>query len=328
MSGLFPLQSVFLPQPAGLGTFGLSGAVTAYSPSRWVAVRQRFEQFHINLALTTRQLQDGITKCTGVVACLNRTYYQMNSDTEHGFLVGSWNKDTAIRPPRDVDVCFVLPFTVYERFKYYERNPQSAILQEVKNNLLLTYPNTNISGDGQVIVVNFGSYTVEVVPAFECKTHGHYLICDTHNGGSYKETAPWDEVNQLEAIDCSNARNLRPLVRMLKAWQACCSVPIKSFYLELLASEFIAQSPWRLHDWFFFDWIMRDFFAFLYQRANGVIFVPGTFEIIQVGNAWQSRAESAYYRAVKACTYEYDNRVSDAGNEWQKIFGTDIPRIP
>ena len=103
-------------------------------------------------------------------------------------------------------------------------------------------------------------------------------------------------------------------------------MPIKSFHLELLAAEFLAQSPWRLNGWFYFDWLTRDFFAFLYHRANGTVLVPGTFETMYLGNAWQSRAESAYYRAVKACDYERDNKVAAAGDEWQKIFGTDIPR--
>lgn len=114
---------------------------------------------------------------------------------------------------------------------------------------------------------------------------------------------------------------------MLKAWQVWCSVPIKSFHLELVASEFIAQSPWRLNDWFYFDWITRDFFAYLYNRANGFVVVPGTFEGIALGDAWQSRAESAYHRAVKACAHEYNNHVADAGDEWQRIFGTYIPRV-
>jgi len=114
---------------------------------------------------------------------------------------------------------------------------------------------------------------------------------------------------------------------MLKAWQAWCSVPIKSFHLELVASRFIAQSPWRLNSYFYFDWIIRDFFAFLYHRANDVVLVPGTFEVIALGDAWQSRTETAYWRAVKACEHERENRVTDAGDEWQKIFGIDIPRM-
>lgn len=327
MNGMFSMYSAFTPQPAGLRAWESLNTLATYNQPRWIAVSGRFEQFHRNLELTPLQQLDGYTKRAGVVSCLNRAYYGTNSDTDHSFFIGSWGKNTAIRPPRDVDVYFLLPAAVYHRFHDHIWNRQSALLQEVKNWLALTYPNTDMSGDGQVVAVNFGSYSVEVVPAFELTTQGRYWICDTHNSGTYKETAPWNELSQLETADKANAGNLRPLIRMLKAWQAWCSVPIKSFHLELLATEFIAQSRWRLNSWLYFDWITRDFFAFLYHRANGTVFVPGTFEAISLGNEWQSRAESAYYRAVKACEHEYVNRVADAGDEWQKIFGTNIPLI-
>jgi Second Messenger Oligonucleotide or Dinucleotide Synthetase domain len=294
-------------------------------PLKWVAVRQRFEQFHGNLFLTPRQYLDGTTKRDGVVGCLNRYYYGAASDTEHSFLIGSWGKDTAVRPPRDVDLYFLIPPAVHSRFQGYVWNRQSALLQEVKAILAGTYPDTDMSGDGQVVLVRFESYSVEVVPAF-LLTNGRYWICNTKDGGSYKETNPWAEIGYIEAVDQANNRNLRPLIRMLKAWQAWCSVPVKSFQLELLAADFVGKSPWRLYDFFWFDWITRDFFAYLYYRANSFVAVPGTLETIYLGNDWQSRAESAYYRAVKACDYEERNQVDAAGEEWQKIFGPQIPR--
>lgn len=113
---------------------------------------------------------------------------------------------------------------------------------------------------------------------------------------------------------------------MLKAWQANCSVPIKSFELELLAADFLRQSPWRLNDFFYFDWIIRNFFAYLYHRANTFVMVPGTLERIFLGNEWQSRSATAYNRAVKACEHEETNRVEAAGEEWQKILGLQVPR--
>lgn len=291
----------------------------------WIAVRQRFEQFHRNLALTTLQQVDGLTKRNGVVSCLNRAYYGTYSDTANSFFVGSWGKDTAIRPPRDVDVYFLLPVAVYHRFQSHIWNRQSTLLQEVKNRLAITYHSADMRGDSQVVVVNFGSYSVEVVPAFLLQ-NGHYWICNTHDGGFYKETDPWTEVNYIEGVDKANNHNLRPLIRMLKAWQANCSVPIKSFQLELLAAAFLAQSPWRLKDFFWFDWIARDFFAYLYHQANSFVVVPGTFEPIHLGNEWQSCAATAYYRAERACEHEKINLVADAGEEWQKIFGQQIPR--
>jgi hypothetical protein len=93
-----------------------------------------------------------------------------------------------MRPPRDVDLYFVLPFAVYTRFQAHVWNRQSALLQEVKAALKGTYPDTDISGDGQV-VVRFGTYSVEVVPAI-LLTNNRYWICNTNDGGSYKETDP------------------------------------------------------------------------------------------------------------------------------------------
>ena len=128
-----------------------------------------------------------------------------------------WRK----RPPRDVDLYFLLPPAVYERFQGYVWNQQSALLQEVKDILATTYPDTDMRGDGQVVLVRFGSYSVEVVPAFSLVDR-RYWICDTHNGGSYKTTDPWAEVAHIDAADKATNSNLRPLIRMLKVWQVEC----------------------------------------------------------------------------------------------------------
>lgn len=178
------------PQATLLGGLSSLNPLVPYPVRRWIGVQQRFEQFHRNLRLTPLQVADGHTKRAGVVSCLNRAYYGTNSDTDHSFFVGSWGKDTAIRPPRDVDVYFQLPVAVYNRFQTYAWARQSALLQEVKNTLCATYPTTEMSGDGQVVVITFGSYCVEVVPAFALTTSGHYWICDTHNGGSYRKQPP------------------------------------------------------------------------------------------------------------------------------------------
>ena len=199
-------------------------------------------------------------------------------------------------------------------------------MQEVKGILQQTYPTTtNIRGDGPVVVVGFGSYCVEVVPTFELNNY-RYLVCDTKMGGLYKEAAPWDEIAFIDDADKRNAYNLRPLIRMLKAWQANCLVPIKSFHLELLAIEYLEQSLWRFNGMFWYDWLVRDFFVFMYSRANTIISIPGTGELIWLGDDWKSKAESAYYRAFKACNYEDQSLMYIAGDEWQKIFGTNIPR--
>jgi len=50
---------------------------------QWIAVRQRFNQFHYNLSFTPTQFLDGTRKRNGVVNCLNRRYYDSTSDTDN-----------------------------------------------------------------------------------------------------------------------------------------------------------------------------------------------------------------------------------------------------
>lgn len=74
------------------------------TPLKWISLRQRFTQFHTELQLTWPQQLDAATKGKGFTKCLNRHYYDLASETANHFLIGSWGKDTAIRPPRDVDL--------------------------------------------------------------------------------------------------------------------------------------------------------------------------------------------------------------------------------
>ncbi|WP_354674930.1 SMODS domain-containing nucleotidyltransferase [Cupriavidus alkaliphilus] len=309
---------------------GLSGSAPVSSAGpMWVHVTQRFRAFLGNLELTPAQILDGQTKFQGVVSCLNTAYYGNGSTSANAFSIGSWAKGTHTRPPRDVDLYFLLPLSVYQRFEAYGPgvNKQSALLQEVKSKLVATYPRSSIKGDGPVVIAGFGSYNVEIVPAFVFDAvERSYYVCDTKNGGSYSKTMPWHEVDKINDADARNNSNVRPLVRMLKCWQAYCSVPIKSFHLELLAIEFLDQWGYRLQSLFYYDWLCRDFFGWMIGRANTFLRAPGTYEMLWLGDAWKSRVESAYGRAARASDFERANDMANAGTEWQKIFGFDIPK--
>src|SRR5438309_1531732 len=126
-------------------------------------VGTRFSTLLQNLRLTEGQRTDGQTKHQGVGSCLNNYYYNSSSGTANSGLVGSWGKWTEVRPPRDIDVLFVLPPSVYERYERVQGNKQSQLLQEVKRVLKASYPNTDMRADGQVVLVPFSTYAVEVV---------------------------------------------------------------------------------------------------------------------------------------------------------------------
>lgn len=289
-------------------------------------VAGRFNSLIANLRLTTAQSDDGQTKHTGVRSCLNVHYYGINSGYSNSMLAGSWGKSTAIRPPRDIDVIFVLPPSVYDRFKQRSGNIQSQILQEVKSVLEATYSTTTMRGDGQVVVVPFSSFAIELVPAF-LLDNKQYWICDTHDGGKFKTIDPDAEIDKIKQADSDTNGNARNLIRMLKCWQGYCNVPMKSFCLELLAVDFLATWQYRQSSPTYYDWMMRDFLQYLLGKKWSYVYVPGTYESIALGADWESRAQSAHDRAVKACDYESSDQDELAGTEWQKIFGTDIPIV-
>jgi hypothetical protein len=287
-------------------------------------VSARFNGFLSNIAITQTQLDDGITKHTGVRSCLNSRYWSISSGYSNSMLVGSWGKATRVRPVRDIDVLFVLPYSVYQRFERVSGNKQSQLLQEVKSVLTAKYNSTKMRGDGQVVVVPFASQPIEVLPAFKLD-NGRYWICNTHDGGSYKTIDPDVDIKTIVDSDSASNGNTRHLARMLKKWQENCSVELKSFILELLSVEFISGWEHRGKSMVYYDWMVRDFFKFLVRKSDSYVTVPGTYEFIWLGSVWKSRAESALGRAEKACEYEAATRDFDAYWEWRNIFGDYVP---
>jgi Second Messenger Oligonucleotide or Dinucleotide Synthetase domain len=288
-------------------------------------VSARFTSFLSNLKLTYSQRVDGSTKHKGVRTCLNRHYYNSSSDSDNSLLAGSWGKSTEIRPPRDIDVLFGLPKSVYDQYESRIGNKQSQLLQEVKSVLAATYSTTKMRGDGQVIVVPFESYAVELVPAF-LLTDGKYWICNTPDGGSYKTVDPKAEKSHIKVSNDDTKGNTRDLIRMMKCWQDYCNVPLKSFVIELLVVQFIAGWAHKGKSTVYYDWMVRDFLNYLKGKYSWEsVSVPGILETISLGDSWKSRAETAYSRAAKACEYEAAKKPDEAGSEWQKIFGSLIP---
>jgi hypothetical protein len=288
-------------------------------------VRRRFSQFLENLKITAAQAEDGETKQKRVVALLNQAYWGYRHETANRILIGSWGKRTRVRPPRDVDILFILPVELYWQFAKRAGNRQSQLLQDLRNVLRVSYPATEIQGDRQVVVVPFNTYRIEVAPAFPCRDGG-YLTCDTGGLGSYKRVEPLAEIAALDTTDRQFNGNVRKLTRVLKQWQYHCGVPIKSFHLEAVVKDILSLRSYGASDEFWFDWLVRDALEHLISHANGWFSLPATGETVFLGSAWLSKARTAYQRALKACDYERDNYEWLAGDEWQKLFGTMIPQ--
>lgn len=312
-----------LPRSPGVNALlGLSPA--GNTPTQWRFVTRRFAQFIDNLAITDTQLQDGTAKQAGVRDCLNRYFWDYSSETANSLLIGSWGKQTRVRPSRDVDMIFLLPPAVYHRFQMRTGNRQSQLLQEVKNALALTYSQATMRADGQVVVVPFVTTPIEVSPGFLCDD-GSIIVCDANDGGRYMTSTARAEATALAEADARTNGNARRLARMFKQWQRHCNVPLKSFQIERLAAEFLANYQNAVETYFFYDVMVRDFLFYLVSRSNTYITMPGTGELIWLGSEWLTRAETAYRNALAACKAELENSNILAGLYWQDIFGAQIP---
>lgn len=303
------------------GTF----AATQAPIWQWAYVERRFSYLIDNIKITVAQGEDGVTKQAGVRACLNRHYWGSASETANSLLIGSWGKLTRVRPSRDVDILFLLPPTVYHQYQNRTGNRQSQLLQEVKGVLATSYSQTTMRGDGQVVVVPFNTTPIEIALGFRCQ-NGSIIVCDANGGGRYTTSTAEAEAVDLATSDTTYNGNARVLARMMKQWQRERNVPLKSFQIERLAVEFLHGWYLNMCGLFWYDWMIRDFLAFLLRRADDTIIMPGTGERVALGREWFGRAWTAYGYATIACDHEQANHQTLAGEAWQEIFGSAVPR--
>jgi len=281
-----------------------------------------FSAFLNDISLSSSDRKDADGKAERIAKSLFAYYYPACSVFEPTCYVkvGSYGKGTACSACTDLDMLFVLPWSVYTRIEALQGNKQSQLLREVKDALFWTFPKTDLKANGQIVDVPFSTYKFEVVPVFRMDD-GSFLTPHTANDGSWRSTNPFAEYQSLHNIDLAWNMKATHLTQMLKAWKYECNVPVKSLSLEVLASEFVKQWQYREQTIFYYDWMIRDFFEFMLRYVNGWTRVIGTEEIIQLGCAWESRCRTAYAHALKACEHEKLDWAFSSTSEWQAIFG-------
>lgn len=280
-----------------------------------------FKKFIENIELTQYQVEDGKKKADNVCKTLHKHYYEDNYNGSTKLIIGSFGKDTAIRPPSDVDVIFELPPSEKERYDNRSGNGQSQLLQDVKSLLLKTYPSTDIKGDGPVVVVDFNSYKIELNPAF--KSFWGYSVPITRDGGKWEDINPIREKEEIDKSDKRSNGNTRNLIKMIKKWKDYCNVPLKSFYIELLVVDFLEENEHYYYGFHAYDMLLYEFFKFLLSSKNKFKALPGVINIINYGNKWESKAETACKNARNA--WLSDSK-EDGIDYLRKIFGHSFPK--
>ena len=188
---------------------------------------------------------------------LNSEYYETQGDKESNiYIVGSIGRGTAIKNCSDVDLIFDLPQSVYDRFDAYEDNGQSALLQEIKSVLKERYPRTDMRGDGQVVVIEFDKYTIELVPGFK-QNDDSFTYPDTHDGGSWKRTDPISEQTECKNADAESNGIYSDFCHLIRAWKNECGFKFGGLLIDTLVYNHFKEKD------YYKDSTADDYFDFL-----------------------------------------------------------------
>jgi len=273
--------------------------------------KKHFDKFYENIQLTPAQREDAIIKHTGVCKKLHDYFYpdrEYNGDTK--LLIGSYGKDTHIRPARDIDVIFMLPQEKFGQYVDNQSNGQSQLLQDIKKILEEKYPDTPIKAFGKVVVLEFADtqHSVDLLPVWE-NEDGTFTIPNSEGGGSWETWDPRSEIQKIKDSDSKTGKT-KSLIRMIKKWTENCSVKIKSVEIENKILDFFQSVGPSKNE---YASLVKDFLGFFVQTV--------------LDEETKSHLTTAFDRAAKACEFEAENNTEKAVEEWKKVFGDDFPKL-
>ena len=257
---------------------------------------------------------------------LNKSYYGLEGDsTSHMYIVGSVGRETAIKGVSDLDIIFDLPKETYNQYNKYQNNGQSALLQEVKKVLNEKYPKSDISGDGQVIVINFNKYTVELVPSFK-QSDDTFKYPDTNNGGSWKFTDPLPEITESKKMADDTENNFKYIANMLRAWKNKQGFKFGGLLIDSLTYKFLNENE-EFKEIGFDDYLgmAKELFNFLkgLNKEQSYWYAIGSNQ--QVYNCDNGKfiikAEKAYNK-IK----DLNESSSNVNKILREVFGTKFPK--
>ncbi|MCM2999968.1 nucleotidyltransferase domain-containing protein [Paenibacillus cellulositrophicus] len=256
---------------------------------------------------------------------LNEAYWQIDSNEDHRYIVGSLGRETAVKGVSDLDLLFVLPKELKQQYDNRDGNKQSQLLQDVKKEIKKTYPNTKVRGDGQVVVVTFSSvnFVAEICPAFE-RSDGAFDYPDSNNGGSWKKTDPLPEVNESIKTSNDSNHNYRYICNMVRAWKNNSGFKFGGLLIDTLVYQFIEDyKDYKEAKFDDYLQLFKDLFSYLKTRnkEQKYWFALGSNQkVYNKKGTFVSRAKKAYNK-MENLTEESE----DLYEVLQEIFGESFP---
>jgi len=287
-----------------------------------MSIADDFKSFVENLKITEASATTISDRYGKITKALNKKYRNTESTTDNSLQVGSYGRFTAIKGISDLDMIYEMPASEWDRFKEEGTGRQSALLQEMKEAIKISYRTTKMRGDGQVVVVEFGDQVVEVVPGFK-QDNGSYKYPDTKEGGKWKNTDPKPEIKAIREANQVTS-NVRRLCKMARAWRRKQGVNMGGLLIDTMVYNFFQSTDiYNNKGYKFYDQLCRDFFEYLSGLPNQDYYkAPGSKQGVYVKSKFQRKAKKAYNLCLKAI--EAEGKAS-ANRNWKRVFGRNFP---
>ena len=240
-----------------------------------------------------------------ITKAVNKAFWNSESETDHSRYVGSYGRGTAINTS-DLDVLVELPATEYVRFSENKGNGPSQLLQTVKRAVASHYATTDMSGDGQVVVVKFSDgMRFEILPAFRglismsmCMQNGNFIYPNSNMGGNWLSTNPLAEQEAMKLKDLSSNGLLKDTCKHIRYIR---DMQFTSYHLPgILIDSFVYDA---IGDW---HWLREGEISYPHQPyenillfqyneknkqfKNGIVphlTAPGSGMVVSIANGWE-----------------------------------------
>lgn len=281
-----------------------------------------FSLFRSNIAVSNAT--DISISYANITTRLNKDFWCIESNLMHRRQVGSYGRGTAIHGISDLDMVFELPWEVYEKYRKYENNGPSQLLQAVRQSLRTRYSKTDIKGDGQVVVIQFANYVVEVLPAFKDTVADGYRFPDSNDGGSWRICKPIKEIDAVDARNTRTTRNYKHVCKMLRAWKNTHGVNMGGLLLDTLVYNFFTQNTsYDTTTYSSYDDLMVSVFSYLGGLEPQEYWAaPGSGQRVHASGKFQSKAKKAAAKCIEAKDAERESRKAKL---YREVFGRSFP---
>lgn len=289
-----------------------------------ISVPEAFLKFKSKLELTKTESEDAQKRHSEVRGCIKEDF-----DVERDFLTGSYGRHTKTKPLKDIDVFFVLGAGESWRRKEAPVNTLNAFEKCLRKKYDKVEPNRRCvtvefdkknqtqEDGGQVL-------SIDAVPAF--RIGDGYEIPDRVLG-EWVATDPEVHAQQATAKNEELGKDWKPIVKMLKKWNAHVGKPIKpSFLIEVMALE-LFDPPFNNYP----DEVQRYFSAARHSIDDEWPDPAGLGPPVSDQMDYQMRENAkealrnAEKLAVRAIRAEEQGKISEALSLWRELLGPYFP---